>query len=307
MMDAIFWENMLATTFKALPPLVFAGLGGMITAKVGMLNLGLEGMMLMSAFVAAIVDHFTSMPLVALFAAAAFSTLIGLMFGLFNIRYKVNNIIISVAINTMGYSLTKYLLKTMFDVASAFTSDRIIKQPTISLPFLEEIPVLRVLSGQSILFWLCILTTLILMYVINKTPAGLRLRATGLNDVAVNTTGVSSNRVKYVACALSGLFCGLGGAYLSTSYLSMFTAGMTSGRGYLGNIASILGNRTAGGTFLGALLFSVTDGLTMKIQTFGFPSQLIGIIPYAVAMLCLIIMAVIGIMRSKKADAALKK
>lgn len=299
-MDVAFWENMLSTTFKALPPLVFAGLGGMITAKVGMLNLGLEGMMLMSAFVAAIVDHLTSMPLVALAAAVIFSTLVGLMFGLFNIRYKVNNIIVSVAINMLGYSLTKYLLKTMFGVASSFTSDRIIKQPTISLPFLENIPILRTLNNQSIIFWLCIAVSLVLMYVINKTPAGLRLRATGLNDTAVNTTGVSSDRVKYVACGLSGLFCGFAGAYLSASYLSMFTAGMTSGRGYLGNIASILGGRTAGGTLLGALLFSVTDGFTMKIQTFGFPSQLIRIIPYGVAMICLIVMGIISKVRSKK-------
>ena len=299
-MDATFWENMLATSFKALPPLVLAGLGGMITMKVGMLNLGLEGMMLMSAFVAAIVDHFTSMPLLALAVAALFSTVVGLLFGLFNIRFKVNNIIVSVAINMLGYSLTKYLLKTIFGVASAFTSDRIVKQPTANLPFLENIPILRSLDDLSIVFWLCIVITLILMYVINKTPAGLRLRATGLNDVAVNTTGVSSDKVKYVACGLSGLFCGLAGAYLSTSYLSMFTAGMTSGRGYLGNIASILGGRTAGGTLLGALLFSATDGLTMKIQTFGFPSQLIRIIPYAVAMLCLIIMGVINKIRSKK-------
>lgn len=299
-MDAAFWENMLNTTFKALPPLVFAGLGGMITAKVGMLNLGLEGMMLMSAFVAAIVDHFTSLPLLALLVAVVFSTLLGLMFGFFNIRYKVNNIIVSVAINMLGYSLTKYLLSTMFGVASAFTSDRIVKQPTVNLPFLENIPILRTLDDLSIIFWLGILTTLILMFVISKTPAGLRLRATGLNDVAVNTTGVSSNKVKYVACALSGLFCGFAGAYLSTSYLSMFAAGMTSGRGYLGNIASILGGRSAGGTMLGALLFALTDGLTMKIQTFGFPSQLIQIIPYAVAMLCLIVMAVIAKVRKKK-------
>lgn len=289
----IFLENALQTALKSLPPLVFAGLGGMITAKVGMLNLGLEGMMLMAAFTAAIVDHFTSQPLVALLAAMAISSLLGWMFGLFNIRFKVNNIIISVAINSLSYSLTKYLLKALFGASGSFTSSSIVKQPTVELSFLESVPVLRAFSGQSIIFWLSLLTTAVLMFVINKTPAGLRLRATGMNDSAVNTAGVSSDRIKYIACTLSGLFCGLGGAYLSTSYLSLFTAGMTSGRGYLGNIASVLGNRTAGGTFLGALLFSATDGLTMKIQTYGFPSQLIQLIPYVVAMLCLIVIALV--------------
>ena len=293
-MDMVaFLENVLETTFKTLPPLILAGLGGMITVKVDMLNLGLEGMMMMAAFTAAVVDHMTGQPLVALLAAVVLTSVMGWLFGLFNIRLRVNNIIISVAINSLGYSLTKYLLKAMFGVSGSFTSGNIVKQPTVILPFLERIPLLRVFDGQSVVFWLSILCTLALMYVVNKTPAGLRLRATGLNDVAVNTAGVNSDRVKYVACTLSGTFCGLAGAYLSTSYLSMFTVGMVSGRGYLGNIASILGNRTAGGTFLGSLLFSVTTGLTMKIQTFGFPSQLIQLIPYVVAMLCLILIAVV--------------
>ena len=109
-MDMVaFLENVLETTFKTLPPLVLAGLGGMITVKVDMLNLGLEGMMMMAAFTAAVVDHMTGQPLVALLAAVVLTSVMGWLFGLFNIRFRVNNIIISVAINSLGYSLTKYL------------------------------------------------------------------------------------------------------------------------------------------------------------------------------------------------------
>lgn len=286
-------ESILKTAFKSLPPLVLAGLASMITVKIGLLNLGLEGMMLMSAFTAVVVNYYTGSSLVGLVAAVLVSSILGLIFAIFNIRYKVNNIIISVAINGIGFSLTKYLLKLLFGTSGAFTSPDIVKIPEVPLSFLKNIPVLREFSNCSIIFWISIILTVVLAYVINKMPLGLRIRATGLNDTAVNTAGVSSDRIKYLCCVLSGTFCGLAGAYMSTSYLTMFTPGMTSGRGYLGNIASILGGRTPTGTFLGASLFSFTESMTLRIQTFGFPSQLIQLIPYSIAMLCLIFIAVL--------------
>ncbi len=295
-----FFENALTATFTALPPLVFAGLGGMITAKVGLLNLGLEGMMLMSAFVAAIANASTGSWAIGLIAAMVFSSLVGLLFAVFNIKFKVNNIVVSVALNMLALALTKYILITILDVGGTFRSDSLVKMPFINIPGLENIPILRSFNGLSIIFWFAIITTIILMYVVKKTPAGLRMRATGLNDTAVNTAGVSSDKVRYICLVLSGTFCGIAGAYMSTSYLGMFTSGMTSGRGYLGNIASILGGRTPGGTFLGSLLFSATEGFTLPIQTMGFPSPIIQLIPYLVAILAAIIMAVIAIRKKKR-------
>lgn len=218
---------MLRTSCNSLSPLLLAGLGGMITAKVGILNLGLEGMMLLGAFGAVLINFFTGSPMLGLLGAMAICSIIGLVFALFNIKWRVNNMVMSVGINMFAIAITKYLLRVMFGASGAFTSDKIVKMQTVPLPFLDGVPVLRVLSGLSIVFWLAL--------------------------------------------------------------LAMFTNGMTSGRGFLGNIASIMGNRTALGTALGSLLFSVTDGATMKIQTFGFPSQLVQLIPYVVAF-CVIIL-----------------
>ncbi|SBW01313.1 conserved membrane hypothetical protein [uncultured Eubacteriales bacterium] len=286
-------ENMLQTTFNALPPLLLAGLGGMITSKVGVLNLGLEGMMLMGAFVAILTNFYTGSSMLGLLAALLLGSLIGFLFAVFNIRFRVNNIIMSVGINMLAVAVTKYLLGVIFDTSGAFTSSKVVKMPTVSIPFLKGVPILNTLSGLSVVFWLALASTLVLGVMVNYTSWGLRVRATGLNDLAVHTAGVDPSRVRYACITLSGTLCGAAGAYLSTSYLAMFTNGMTNGRGFLGNIASVMGNRTALGTFLGSLLFSVTDGATMKIQTFGFPSQLIQLIPYTVAFAVVILNALI--------------
>ncbi|HIZ78810.1 MAG TPA: ABC transporter permease [Candidatus Lachnoclostridium stercorigallinarum] len=276
-------ENILNTAFRSLPPLLLAGLGGMITAKVGLLNLGLEGMMLVGAFTAVIVNYFTGSAFAGLLAAILVCSFMGLVFAVFYLKFKVDNIIISVAFNMFALAITQYLLGVLFGTSGAFASDKIRKLPEIPIPFLENIPVLRAFNSLSVIFWLALLITAVLSFVINRTTWGLHIRATGLNDNAVNTAGVNATRVRYICVILSGSLCGMGGAYLSTGYLAMFTNNMTAGRGYLGNIASIIGNRTAGGALAGSLLFSFTEGITMKIQAFGFPSQLIQLIPYLAA------------------------
>lgn len=276
-------ENILNTAFRSLPPLLLAGLGGMITARVGLLNLGLEGMMLVGAFTAVIVNYFTGSAFAGLLAAILVCSIMGLVFAVFYLKFKVDNIIISVAFNMFAVAITQYLLGVLFGTSGAFASDRIRKLPEVAIPFLDQVPVLRALNSLSIVFWLALIITAVMSFVINRTTWGLHIRATGLNDDAVNTAGVNATRVRYICVILSGSLCGMAGAYLSTGYLAMFTNNMTAGRGYLGNIASIIGNRTAGGALAGSLLFSFTEGITMKIQTFGFPSQLIQLVPYLAA------------------------
>lgn len=294
-------ENILNTAFRSLPPLLLAGLGGMITARVGLLNLGLEGMMLVGAFTAVIVNYFTGSAFVGLLAAILVCFLMGLVFAVFYLRFKVDNIIISVAFNMFAVAITQYLLGVLFGTSGAFASDQIRKMPEIVIPFLENVPVLRAFNSLSIVFWLALIITAVMSFVINRTTWGLHIRATGLNDNAVNTAGVNATRVRYICVILSGSLCGIGGAYLSTGYLAMFTNNMTAGRGYLGNIASIIGNRTAGGALAGSLLFSFTEGITMKIQAFGFPSQLIQLIPYLAAFAVVIASACLKRRRAKMA------
>lgn len=281
-------ENILFTSFKALPPLLLAGLGGMITYKIRVLNLGLEGMMLLGAFTAILTNYYSGSALLGLLAAVLVSLGVGFIFAVLNIKFKVNNILISVGINMFAAAFTSYLLSVLFKASGSFASPDIVRIPAVSIPFLARIPLIRAFNGLSIVFWITIAITVILWFVMKKTTWGLRIEATGLNAAAVSTAGINPDLIRYLCITLSGAFCGLGGAYLSTGYLSLFTSGMVAGRGFLGNIASVMGNRSVVGTCLGSLLFCLTDGATMKIQMLGFPSQLIQLIPYFAAFIFVI-------------------
>lgn len=290
MMESI--ELLLTATLRTMPPILLAGLGGMITSRVGLFNMGLEGMMLIGAFTAVVASYFTGSAYLALIIAAFIGGVIGLMFAVFNIKFKADNIVVSVAINMLALGITIYLLKVLFGVRGAFSSPKIKGLPPIDIPGLDSIPILRAFNHQSILVYSSFVIVAIIYFVFYHTPQGLRLRASGHHAMAVTTAGVNVNTLRYVTITISGILCGLGGANLSIGQLAMFTDNMTNGRGYIGNAAAIFGNNTPIGTFMGATLFSITDAATMKIQTSGFPPLLIQMIPYIITLLTLMAVSV---------------
>lgn len=285
------------TTLRLLPSILLAGFGGLITQRIKLANLGLEGFMLIGAFVAVIVSYFTGSSAIALLASCLICGLMGLLFAVFNIRYKADNIVISVAINMFALGITKYFLNILFGTRGAFSSPNIVGFPKVNLPFLKNIPILSAFAEQSIILYISLLVVILTQIILFKTKIGLRIRATGPNPMAVETAGVSVYKVKCLVLATSGILCGIGGAYLSLGQLTMFTDNMTNGRGFIAMAASNFGNGMPIGTFLGALLFGFTDGVTMKAQIYGFPPQLIQMLPYIVTLLTLI---AVGIYKKRK-------
>lgn len=290
MMDTI--TSLLSSTLRTLPPVLMAALGCTISSRVGILNMGLEGMMLSGSFVAVITSFYTGSPYLALFAAGLAGAVFGLIFAVFNIRFKANNIVTSVAINLLASGLTVYFLTVLFGVRGAFSSPDIIRLPNLNIPLLSDIPILGAFSGHSAMVYISLLMVVLGQYVMYHTPLGLRIRATGSHDMAVTTAGVNTTSIRYMALVVSGFLCGLGGAHLSIGHLSMFTENMTSGRGFIGMAASIFGKHTPIGSLLGSALFSFADTATMGIQTAGFPPLLIQIVPYLVTIITLWLMAV---------------
>ncbi|SKC76601.1 ABC transporter permease [Maledivibacter halophilus] len=290
MLDII--TTILETTLRLLPSILLAGFGGLITQRIKLVNLGLEGFMLIGAFVAVAVSYYTSSAAIALLAACAVCGIMGLLFAVFNLKYKANNIIVSVAINMFALGITKYFLNLLFGVRGAFSSPKIVGFPVIHLPFLENIPILSAFANQSIILYVSLLVVAVVQIILFKTKIGLRIRATGPNPMAVETAGVSVFKLKCLVVSVSGILCGVGGAYLSLGQLTMFTDNMTNGRGFVAMAASNFGNAMPIGTFFGAALFGFTDAVTMKAQLYGFPPQLIQILPYLVTVLTLIAVAV---------------
>lgn len=285
-------EVMISTTLRMLPPILLAGLGGMIAARVRINNMGLEGMMLIGAFVAVLTTFFTGLPYLGLVAAALAGGIIGAGFALFKVRFKGNNVVISVAINMFALGITVYLLKVLFNVRGALSLPGMRGLPLLHIPVLRDIPVLRSFSGQSILVYLSFFLVIIFQFVMYHTSYGLRVRATGPHAMAVTTAGVNVNFYRYTALVISGILGGLGGAHLSIGQLAMFSDNMTNGRGFIALAATTFGNYTPIGTMLGSLLFSFTDAATMRLQTGGFPSPLIQMIPYSITLVTLWIVAV---------------
>lgn len=280
-------ETLLETALRTLPPVLLAGMGGMLANRIGILNLGLEGMMLTGSFVGVIASYYTGSAYAALLIAGLASALVGLLFSLFTIRFKANPTVVGVAINMLVAGLTTYFLSVLFGVRGAFSDNRIMGLPKINIPFLDNIPILRIFNNQNITVWLALIFVFALHYVFYHTSLGLRIRATGQFPMAVTTAGVNVKAIQYSALVFGGFLCGLGGAHLSLGQLSMFTENMTSGRGFIALAAAIFGKNTPLGTLLGALLFSFTDAVTRKIQTTGFPSMLIDMIPYIVTVVTL--------------------
>lgn len=284
-------ETLISTTLRIMPPILLAGLGGMLSARAGLVNMGLEGMMLLGAFVAVITSYWTGSALMAVLVTMIVGGIMGLLFAVFVIRYKANNIVVSVAINMLALGITKYLLKIVFGVRGAFSSERIVGIPKVNVAFLEHIPVLRSFNNQSVVVYLSLVLVAALWYIFYKTTAGLRIRAAGSHAMAVKTAGIDVIKLKYAVVSISGVLCGLGGAHLSLGQLTMFTDNITNGRGFIAMAAAVFGNNTPLGTFLGSLLFSFTDAATMGVQTLGFPAQLIQTIPYVISILTLIAVA----------------
>lgn len=291
--------ELLQATIRNLPPILLAGLGGMLANRIGILNLGLEGMMLIGSFVGVITSYYTQSSILALLFAGLSGALLGCIFSLLTIRFKANATVVGVAINMFSLGLTTYLLSVMFGTRGSFSDVAIVPLAKINIPFIANIPILSALSGQSITVLISLLTVAILNYVMYKTPLGLRLRATGNHKMAVTTAGVNSTLIQYGTLIMSGFLCGIGGSHLSLGQLTMFTENMTAGRGFIATAATIFGQNTPLGTLAGSLLFGLSDAVTKGIQTSGFPSMIIDMIPYVVTVITLWIIAVYALKKKK--------
>ena len=290
-MSIDYLENLLSTTIRMLPPILLGGLGGMLSSRVKVTNMGLEGMMLLGAFVAVLTTYFTGMPYLGLLAAMAAGAVLGAGFAFMKIRYNADNVVVSVAINMLALGITVYLLKVIFGVRGAVSLPDKQGLPIFQIPLLDSIPILRSFSGQSILVYVSLVLMAVFQFVMYHTPYGLRLRAAGPHPMAVTTAGLSINFYRVSALILSGMLGALGGAHLSIGQLAMFSDNMTNGRGFIALAATTFGGYTPLGTLGGGVLFSFADAATMRLQTMGVPSPLIQIIPYALTLLTLFLMA----------------
>jgi simple sugar transport system permease protein len=160
--------------------------------------------------------------------------------------------------------------------------------PKLHLPVIENIPVLgKILSGQSLLVYVAFLIAILLYFFFYRTVAGFRFLAAGMNETASRSLGLKVTTIQYTAVILCGILCGLAGAQLSLGQVTMFTEGMTAGRGFIALVAMMLGQSHPIGVMAASLLFGLMDALSIRLQGFSMPTQFTAMLPYVITLLAM--------------------
>jgi simple sugar transport system permease protein len=278
--------SMLAATLRLATPLLLGCLAGLYSERSGIFDIGLEGKMLFGAFGAATVAYLTANMWLGLLAGIVLSVIFAMIHGIASIAFKGNQIISGVAINFLADGLSVVLAIALFnqggDTPSLPPGGRF--QPII-WPYADQIrpvPIVGpiyadLLSGQNILVYVAFLAVPITWWVLYRTRFGLRLRAVGENPKAVDTAGVSVPRLRYEALLITGVLCGISGAYFSIADGSGFVKEMTAGAGYIALAALIFAKWRPVPAMFTTLLFGFLDALQIRLQ--GVPLPLIGQIP----------------------------
>jgi ABC-type uncharacterized transport system permease subunit len=278
---------LLASTVRNATPLAFAALGGLFSERSGVINIGLEGMMLTSAFAGVAGAHFSGSTVIGLLVALAVGLLLGLLHAVATITFEADQIISGTAINLLALGGTGFLMVVFFGAGG--TSPRIDRFDSIAIPGLSDLPIIgQALFNQSVLVYLLYLLVPISFYVLYRTPFGLRLRAVGEVPEAVDVAGVSVVRMRYMGVSLSGVLAGLSGAFLSMSLLSAFTEGMTNGRGFIALAALIFGRWNPVGAFGAAVLFGAAQAWVFRGVELAIPQEFIEMIPYVLVIVALV-------------------
>ncbi|MGE5576175.1 MAG: ABC transporter permease [Syntrophothermus sp.] len=280
-LKVIFDINNLSATVRMATPIALAAMGGAFAERAGVVNLGLEGMILTGAFAGVLGSYISGSPWLGVLFAVLAGGLMGWLLAVFAVRLKADHVVSGVGLNIFALGLTTWLMQVIWK--SRGTSEAVAGLKEISLPLIKEIPVVGVVLGtNSPLVYLMLILVALGWVLLFKTPWGLRIRMVGEHPEAADTLGIGVHRIQYLCVILSGGLAGLGGAYLSLGQLNWFSMNMSAGRGYMALAANIFGQWNPLGGLLASFLFSFTDALQMRIQASGipWPNEVIQMLPY---------------------------
>ena len=277
----------LYTALHAATPLLFAGCGELITEKSGVLNLGVEGMMLIGAVVGFIVGAHDGGLFLACLAAAAASALMALLFAFLTVVLRVNQAASGLALTIFGAGLSAFIGQT-------YTGRALPLPENITLPVLSDIPVVgKLLFTHDPMTYFAYLLPLVTAWFLFRTRAGLVLRAVGENHQAAHAMGYPVTAVRMAAVVYGGVMCGLGGAYLSLIYTPLWTENMTAGRGWIALALVVFAAWRPLRLLAGAVLFGVIGVGELFAQGWEFspPSQFLAMSPYLATLVALVILS----------------
>jgi ABC-type uncharacterized transport system permease subunit len=290
--QVVVWSALFAAMLRYATPLVFGAVGGIFSERSGVVNIGLEGMLLSGAFFGILAaDKLESWPL-GLLAAAVSGALFGLIHAFFSIHLRADQIISGFAINLLALGLTGYLFLDIY--GGQGTPTDIPEIPDVHLSFLDGwYFVGPILSQLNLMIWLAAVTVVLAWLLLFRTPIGLRLRAVGEHPRAAETVGISVYATRSAAVTLSGVLAALGGAYLSIGFVNSFNQNMTAGRGFIALAVVICGNWRPFNAALIALLFGFSSALAQRLPAYSESAAvLFQALPYVLTLV--VVAGVIG-------------
>jgi simple sugar transport system permease protein len=292
-LESVFSIGLLAATLRFATPLAFAAMGGIFSERSGVVNIGLEGMMLAGAFFGIVVCAETGSWELGILGAMGAGGLLALMHAFFSIHLQGDQIISGFAVNFLALGVTGYLFRSMY--GSSGTPNLEERIPNVHIAFIEDVPFIGDLFGNlNLMIWIMLGVVVASFIVLFKTPIGLRIRSVGEHPKAADTVGISVYKVRYAAVVLSGVLAALGGAYLSFGTGNAFNENMTAGRGFIALAAVIFGNWRPFGAFGACILFGFSSALALRLQ--GSPllpedlasANLLSTLPYVLTLIALV-------------------
>ncbi|PID00216.1 MULTISPECIES: ABC transporter permease [unclassified Sporosarcina] len=310
MLDVLYF--IIPITIASAAPLIFTAIGGVFSERSGVINIGLEGLMIMGAFIGILFNLFFAdtfgawTPWIALIVAMLVSALFATLHAIASISFRADQVVSGVAINMLGLAIALFSVKMIFGKGQTdFIQQKI---PRFNVPFLEDIPIIgpmffKLVYGSSIM---AIAVAFIAWFVIYKTPFGLRLRSVGEHPMAADTMGIKVTRIRYIAVLISGGLAGIGGAVYSQTITNDFGHATINGQGFMALAAMIFGKWHPLGAMGAALFFGFAQALAISSSSIKFladiPAVYFHIFPYV-----LTILALAGFLGKAKAPKALGK
>ena len=292
-LEAVFvWSALVAAMLRFATPLILAAMGGILCERSGVINIGLEGMMLMGAFFGIFGADETGSWLLGCLIGMLAGGVLALIHAVFSISLRGDQVVSGTAVNFLALGITGYVYIAHY--GDQGTPGEVPRVPDVTLPLIEDIPFVgNAIGSASLLTWVALLLVPLMAVFLFRTPAGLRLRSVGEKPRAAETVGVQVIRTRYVAVIGSGLLAGLGGVYLSIALLGSFSQNMTDGRGFIALAAVIFGNWRPLGALAAALLFGFSSALAQRLPEFSESTAvLFQALPYVLTLI--VVAGVIG-------------
>ena len=280
-------ELVLLTVISAATPLLLAATGELVVERSGVLNLGVEGMMLVGAVSAFIVMLTTGSWALGIVAGAAAGVIMSMLFGVLTLFFLANQVASGLALTLFGIGVSSLL-------GIPFIGLPIDKLPALDLPLLGDIPILGpLIFGQDFLIYFSVLMVVVVHWFLFRTRSGLILRAVGESHDAAHSIGYSVIKIRFLAVMFGGAMAGLGGAFLSLSYTPMWVEQMTAGRGWIALALVVFATWKPGRVLIGAYLFGSVTILQLHLQGLGvqLPAQILSMLPYLVTILVLVLIS----------------